>query len=132
MKCFTQGQRPAGSFAGHAAWAGGLVLSLGASCAALAQDRAVMDASQIIGNRELPKVIYIVPWKKPAGAELPGQPPASVLDDVLAPLDRAVFRRQIQYLAAQAQLSAAAPMPPAPQASQATSAAPAAPAASAP
>ena len=31
---------------------------------ALAQDRADIDRTQIIGNRELPKVLYIVPWKK--------------------------------------------------------------------
>ena len=36
------------------------------ACGALAQDRAEIDRAQIIGNRELPKVLYIVPWKKPA------------------------------------------------------------------
>ena len=30
-----------------------------------AEDRADLDKTQIIGNRELPKVLYIVPWKKP-------------------------------------------------------------------
>src|SRR5450755_719664 len=29
------------------------------------QDQADLERSQIIGNRELPKVLYIVPWKKP-------------------------------------------------------------------
>ena len=29
---------------------------------AFAQDRADIDRTQIIGNRELPKVLYIVPW----------------------------------------------------------------------
>ena len=32
---------------------------------AFAQDKADIDRTQIIGNRELPKVLYIVPWKKP-------------------------------------------------------------------
>jgi tetratricopeptide (TPR) repeat protein len=41
-----------------------------ASLQASAQDRADIDRTQIIGNRELPKVLYIVPWKKP----LPGDP----------------------------------------------------------
>ena len=36
--------------------------------AAVAQRPADLDRSQIIGNRELPKVTYIVPWKKPAPA----------------------------------------------------------------
>ena len=64
---------------------------------ALAQDRADIDRTQIIGNRELPKVLYIVPWKKPLPGELSGRPGASVLDEALAPVDRDVFRRQVQY-----------------------------------
>lgn len=61
------------------------------------QDRADIDRTQIIGNRELPKVLYIVPWKKPLPGELAGRPLASVLDEALAPLDRDVFRRQVNY-----------------------------------
>ncbi|UCH17376.1 MAG: hypothetical protein JSW36_17140 [Burkholderiales bacterium] len=64
---------------------------------AFAQDRADIDRTQIIGNRELPKVLYIVPWKKPLPGELAGRPVAGVLDEVLAPIDRDVFRRQLQY-----------------------------------
>ncbi len=64
---------------------------------ALAQDRADIDRTQIIGNRELPKVLYIVPWKKPLPGDLSGRPLASVLDEVLAPVDRDVFRRQVRY-----------------------------------
>jgi hypothetical protein len=63
------------------------------------QDRADIDRTQIIGNRELPKVLYIVPWKKPVPGELSGRPVASVLDEVLAPVDRDVFRRQVRYFA---------------------------------
>jgi hypothetical protein len=69
----------------------------GALVPALAQDRAEIDPTQIIGNRELPKVLYIVPWKKPLPGELSGRPPASVVDEALAPIDRDVFRRQIRY-----------------------------------
>jgi hypothetical protein len=64
---------------------------------AWADDRATIDKTQIIGNRELPKVLYIVPWKKPAAGELSGPPVESVLDEALAPVDRDVFRRQIHY-----------------------------------
>ena len=42
---------------------------------AFAQDRADIDRTQIIGNRELPKVLYIVPWKKPLPGQLSGRPP---------------------------------------------------------
>ncbi len=68
-----------------------------ASAGTMAQDRADIDRTQIIGNRELPKVLYIVPWKKPPPGGLAGRPVASVLDEALAPIDRDVFRRQMQY-----------------------------------
>ena len=43
-----------------------VMLTIAASASsAFAQDRADIDRTQIIGNRELPKVLYIVPWKKP-------------------------------------------------------------------
>jgi hypothetical protein len=80
------------------------------------QDQADLERSQIIGNRELPKVLYIVPWKKPGPGDLAGRPLVSVLDEALAPVDRDVFRRQVRYdaqTAARSQEStpAAAPAP---------------------
>jgi len=76
--------------------------------AAFAEDRAAIDRTQIIGNRELPKVLYIVPWKKPLPGELAGRPVESVLDEALAPVDRDVFRRQVLY---DAQAHPVAPSP---------------------
>ncbi len=72
-------------------------VAVAAALPAFAQDRADLDRTQIIGNRELPKVLYIVPWKKPMPGALAGRPAAGVLDEALAPLDRDVLRRQIQY-----------------------------------
>ena len=74
-----------------------LVPLLWVAGSALAQDRADIDRTQIIGNRELPKVLYIVPWKKPLPGQLSGRPVHSVLDEALAPVDREVFRRQVVY-----------------------------------
>ncbi len=68
-----------------------------AAAGAHAQDRADIDRTQILGNRELPKVLYIVPWKKPLPGQLTGRPVHSVLDEALAPVDREVFRRQVDY-----------------------------------
>jgi hypothetical protein len=84
-----------------------LLSALAALCSApvRAQDNATLDRTQIIGNRELPKVLYIVPWKKPLPGDLSGRPLVSVLDEALAPVDRDVFRRQVQY-DAQAQMRA--------------------------
>jgi len=62
-----------------------------------AQDRADIERTQIIGNRELPKVLYIVPWKKPLPGVASGRPVTSVLDEALAPIDRDEFRRQLRY-----------------------------------
>jgi len=76
-----------------------------------AQDRAEIDRTQIIGNRELPKVLYIVPWKKPLPGDLAGRPPVSVIDEALAPIDRDVFRRQVRYDALEQSPAAAAASP---------------------
>jgi hypothetical protein len=96
----------------------GLVLTLIASASsASAQDRADIERTQIIGNRELPKVLYIVPWKKPLPGQLAGRPLNSVLDEALAPVERAVFLRQIDYgvqLQARTSPAAAATPPPDP------------------
>ena len=62
---------------------------------AWAADRADLEGTSIIGSRELPKVTYIVPWKKPLPGDLVGRPVASLLDEALAPVDRDVFRRQV-------------------------------------
>ncbi len=95
------------------ALAGPLLLVVAAT--AVAQDKAELDRTPIIGNRELPKVLYIVPWKKPIPGDLSGKPPISVLDEALAPVDRDVFRREVRYDAQAAKSAAAAkPPPPAP------------------
>ena len=60
-------------------------------------DRLQLDASAITGNQELPRVMYIVPWKESGIGELSGKPVNSLLDEVLAPIDREVFGRQVRY-----------------------------------
>jgi len=60
-------------------------------------DRLELDRTAITGNQELPKVLYIVPWKKALAGELPEPPLSSLLEEVLAPVDREVFRRQVSY-----------------------------------
>ncbi len=60
-------------------------------------DRAELERSQIIGNRELPKVLYIVPWKKPLHGNMGGRAVTGVVDEALAPIDRDVLRRQVSY-----------------------------------
>ena len=64
-----------------------------------AQDRVDLEGTSIIGNRELPKVLYIVPWKEPDLGDLGDLPPTGLLDEVVSPVDREVFQRQLDYFA---------------------------------
>jgi hypothetical protein len=65
-----------------------------------------LGATDITGNKELPKVMVIVPWKDSLGAGGVIKPTDSLLDDVLQPVDRGVFQRRIRYYG---QLDAPAP-----------------------
>ena len=60
-------------------------------------DSIQLDRTEITGNQELPKVLYIVPWQKSDPGELMGKPVNTLLDEVLAPLDREEFIRQVDY-----------------------------------
>jgi hypothetical protein len=60
-------------------------------------DRLDLDRTEITGNQELPKVLYIVPWQKSDPGDLMGRPANSLLDEVLAPLDREEFILQVDY-----------------------------------
>ena len=62
-----------------------------------AADRLDLDKTVVTGNRELPKVLYIVPWKKSDIGDLPAQPFNTLLDEALAPVDRDVFKRELRY-----------------------------------
>ncbi len=62
--------------------------------------RLDLESTQITGNRELPKVLYIVPWRSAELGDLVGRPVNSLLDEVLEPVDRDVFRRQNRYFEA--------------------------------
>jgi hypothetical protein len=63
-------------------------------------DRLELEATTITGNRELPKVMYVVPWKHADIGKPGARPPDSLLDEVLAPVDREVFSRENRYFRA--------------------------------
>lgn len=63
-------------------------------------DHLELDPTSITGNRELPKVMVIVPWKRADLGDLTGRPANSLLNEVLAPVDREVFRRELRYFEA--------------------------------
>jgi hypothetical protein len=60
-------------------------------------DSMELGRTEITGNQELPKVLYIVPWQKSDPGDLMGRPVNTLLDEVLAPIDRKEFVRQVDY-----------------------------------
>jgi hypothetical protein len=60
-------------------------------------DNLELDRTTITGNRELPNVLVIVPWKRSDIGDLLGRPGNSLVDEALAPVDREVFRREVRY-----------------------------------
>ena len=62
-----------------------------------ASDRLELGTATVTGDREQPKVMYIVPWKKSDIGDLAGKPMNSLVDEILAPVDRDVFKREVVY-----------------------------------
>lgn len=63
----------------------------------LDRSNIVLETTSVTGSRELPKVLVIVPWKT-SEALGPGERPlASLVEEVLTPLDPDEFRREINY-----------------------------------
>jgi hypothetical protein len=76
-------------------WA--LFLLLACSAGTTANDEVKLETSTVTGNRELPKVMVIVPWKHATPGEVPGRPVESLLDETLRPVGRAEFRRELAH-----------------------------------
>ena len=60
-------------------------------------DSMELSRTEITGNQELPKVLYIVPWQKSDPGDLMGRPVNTLMDEVLAPIDREEFVRSVNY-----------------------------------
>src|SRR4029077_12929559 len=60
-------------------------------------DRLELDTTAVKSNRELPRVMYVVPWKRSDLGDLVGRPVNSLLDEVLQPVDWDVFKRENRY-----------------------------------
>ena len=74
-----------------------LFLGMGVNTSAWAEDRLKLDSTAIKGSRELPKVLYIVPWKSARLGDLAKDVGGSSFDTEWKALDRDVFRRQVEY-----------------------------------
>ena len=73
----------------------GITLSLFAA-AAFAESRIELEETKVQGASELPKVLYIVPWKK---TDIDTKPVKlnTMVDEVMSPVDRDVLQRQVQF-----------------------------------
>lgn len=65
--------------------------------AAMAEEKMNMEGMSVIGNSELPKALFIVPWKEPEASLTPERPVNSLVDQALQPVDPDVFRRKLDY-----------------------------------
>ena len=74
-----------------------ILISVVFAASAMAEQRLEMEGTAIVGNKELPKVLYIVPWKSTETVNFPSPPIESIMEQSLKPLERNAFRRQIQY-----------------------------------
>lgn len=74
-----------------------MALVVCASVQTFAADRIELDETAIQGSRELPKVLYIVPWKSSRLGALSSAAGSSSFDTSWEALDRDVFRRQVEY-----------------------------------
>ena len=60
-----------------------------------AEDELDLETSTVTGNRELPRVMVIVPWKSSDPGDRIGV--SRILDDGRRPVDRDVFMRELEY-----------------------------------
>lgn len=63
----------------------------------MAEERINMDALSIIGNKELPNILYILPWKHSDLPDMVELPLSGLINDALKPIDRKTILRQQHY-----------------------------------
>ena len=61
------------------------------------EDKLIMEGTSIIGNSEMPNVLYVVPWKKTPQPNLNPELHESLIEDQLKPIDRNVFLKRITH-----------------------------------
>ena len=73
-----------------------LILFLSSSVC-VAEDKVTLKGTTVIGNSEMPNVLYVVPWKKPPQPNLNPELHGALIEDQLQPIDRNVFRKKIKH-----------------------------------
>ena len=70
-----------------------LLFTLAISTGVIADERVDLEGATIIGNRELPKVLYVVPWKLPDQKHVISRSLTRQTHEDLSPVDRTKFRQ---------------------------------------
>tara|TARA_R110002167_G_C12198974_1_gene606504 strand:- start:69 stop:368 length:300 start_codon:yes stop_codon:yes gene_type:complete len=73
------------------------ILALATSAPAYAQETLEMEGTAIVGNKELPRVLYIVPWKSTERFDISTPQVVSIMEQQLSKIDRPSFKRKIHY-----------------------------------
>lgn len=61
------------------------------------EENVTLKGTAVIGNSEMPNVLYVVPWKKPPEPNLNPELHESLIEDQLRPIDRNVFVKRIKH-----------------------------------
>ncbi len=64
-----------------------------------AQESEISLHSTVSGNREQPRVMYILPWQQPGAITIEQEFNAGLTGDLFVPLDREEFVRELNYQA---------------------------------
>lgn len=62
-----------------------------------AEQRLDLEGTAIFGNKESPNILYVVPWRSAKRLTNMMPPETGRRDELFSPLDRDVFRRQIDW-----------------------------------
>jgi len=62
-----------------------------------AEIRLDLDATSIIGNREVPRIVYLLAWRDAPKGDILEQSLETKHNTEIGPIDRDVFQRKISY-----------------------------------
>ncbi len=75
----------------------GALFALSTIATIQAQESVQLEGTEIIGNKELPRVLYIVPWKSVERFDIETPAIDSIMDQQLKRIERTAFRRKIHF-----------------------------------
>lgn len=64
---------------------------------ARSEDQINLEGARLFGNRDLPNITYVIPWKEEKIDAVDIKPISNLFDEALKPLDRDVFMREVEY-----------------------------------